>query len=165
MNNGVVNGMNNFNQMGNNLNPSFQRNSTFPTYFNPSSSQATATPTNNIIWVQGTEGAKAFQLNPNSVAILLDSEEENKMYIKISDNIGMCSLRIFDYKEVPVVNNKATINESLDLSEYVKRSELDDLVKELKEILANEHTISTTSVTDGTSSPKTKPDATVLAKF
>lgn len=33
-------------------------------------------PTNNIIWVQGREGANSWQLNPNSIAILLDSMEE-----------------------------------------------------------------------------------------
>ena len=45
--------MNNFNGMVSNN----QRNS-FPTYFNSNAS------TNNIVWVQGIEGAKAWQLMP-----------------------------------------------------------------------------------------------------
>ena len=56
----------------------------------------TTASTNNVLWVQGIEGAKAWQLNPNSMAILLDSENKGKMYIKVSDNIGMCSLRVFN---------------------------------------------------------------------
>ena len=158
--NGVVNGMNN---MGNNINPSYQRNSAFPTYFNPTS-QANATPTNNIIWVQGIEGAKAFQLNPNSVSILLDSEVDGKMYIKVSDNIGMCSLRVFDYKEVPATN-KVTVNEGLDLSQYVTKAEFNDLVKELKEIIANDKTISTASATKPATKQQQQSDASVLSKF
>ena len=153
--NGVVNGMNN--------NSSFQRNSAFPTYFNPTS-QANATPTNNIIWVQGIEGAKAFQLNPNSVSILLDSEVEGKMYIKVSDNIGMCNLRVFDYKEVPATN-KVTVNEGLDLSQYVTKAEFNDLVKELKEIIANDKTISTASATKPATTKQQQSDASVLSKF
>ena len=119
--------MNNFN--------SSQRNS-FPTYFNPTSGASAST--NNIVWVQGIEGAKAWQLAPNSMVILLDSEVEGKMYIKVSDNIGMSSLRCFSYVEE--VQPAQTKNDSLDLSQYVKKDELQNLIKEL---LLNEQSIST----------------------
>ena len=124
--------MNNMTQMGN-FNP--QRNQ-FSSYFNPASAQSAAT--NNIIWVQGIEGAKAWQLNPNSMVILLDSEAEGKMYIKVSDNIGMCSLRIFDYTEVAQPSN-VTVNKDLDLSSYVRKDELLGLLKEIM----NEQSVST----------------------
>ena len=125
--------MNNLNQMA----YSMPRNQT-SSYFNP----ATSTSTNNIIWVQGIEGAKAWQLSPNSMAILLDSEAEGKMYIKVSDNIGMSSLRIFNYvEEMPSANKNVTNN--LDLSQYVTRDEIKNLVKEL----LNEQSISTTEST------------------
>jgi len=106
--------MNNFNQQG---------------YFTPTTN---VRATNNIIWVQGIEGAKAWQLAPNSMAILLDSESEGKMYIKVTDNIGMGSLRIFNYVEevVPLAQGNATIN-NLDLSQYVKKDELSTLIKEI----------------------------------
>lgn len=167
-NNGVMNGMNNMNNM--NINPMTRNNPAFPTYFNPSPASANAAPTNNIIWVQGIEGAKAYQLNPNSVSILLDSEADGKMYIKISDNIGMCSLRVFNYQEIPATNKSVTVNEDLDLSQYVTRAELNDLVKELKEILANnDTTISTikpSSVPDSsTAKQSTKPTESVFTKF
>jgi hypothetical protein len=89
-------------------------------YFNPVSGMST--PTNNILWVNGIEGAKAWQLGPNSMAILLDSEADGKMYIKVSDNIGMSSLRIFNYVEETSSAN-VTNNQDLDLSQYVKKDE------------------------------------------
>ena len=135
----------NFNQQQqpNNLMGQYQK-----PYFNNTFTSAPAgnTSTNNIVWVQGIEGAKAWQLNPNSMVILLDSEAEGKMYIKVSDNIGMSSLRIFNYvEEMPQAssNNNVTINET-DLSQFVTKDELTELVKEL---IKNEQSISTTSTT------------------
>ena len=128
--------MNNFNSMTNVVPP--QRNQ-FPTYFNPTPVVST-TSNNNIVWVQGIEGAKAWQLSPNSMVILLDSEVEGKMYIKVSDNIGMSSLRIFNYvEEIPSAETNVTVNKDLDLSSYVKKDELLTLIKEL----LNEQSIST----------------------
>ena len=132
--------MNNMTNMGSFL-P--QRNQ-FPSYLNPASVQGT-TATNNIVWVQGIEGAKAWQLSPNSMVILLDSEVEGKMYIKVSDNIGMSSLRVFDYVEVaqPATNKNESVNKDLDLSQYVKKDELSSLIKEV----LNEQPISTAAET------------------
>lgn len=131
------------------------RNQMYP-YNNPLTHGATAS-TNNIVWVQGIEGAKAWQLNPNSMIILLDSEVEGKMYIKVSDNIGMCSLRIFNYTEEVSENTSSSDTEQLDLSCFVTRDELQDLVKEV----INEQTVSATaepakSTTNGTSAAKPK---------
>lgn len=143
----------------NNFNNYMPQRNQFSSYANPVSAVASAS-TNNIIWVQGIEGAKAWQLNPNSMAILLDSEAEGKMYIKVSDNIGMCTLRIFNYTEelTSKVNSHETINADLDLSQYVKKDELIDLIKEV----LNESTISTVATTDAASGgestvPKQQP--------
>lgn len=76
---------------------------------------------NGINWVQGIEGAKAFQLMPNSNVILMDSENDNTFYIKISDNIGMCSLRVFTFTEVSAPTTK-------DMSQYITRDELNDIL-------------------------------------
>lgn len=80
---------------------------------------------NGITWVQGIEGAKAFQMSPSSNAILLDSDNDGIFYIKVSDNIGMCSLRIFKYEEV---QNTTQQSSQLDLSDYVTKSEIADIV-------------------------------------
>jgi hypothetical protein len=129
-----------------------QRNQFMP-YFNPTSGASAST--NNIVWVQGIEGAKAWQLSPNSMVILLDSEVEGKMYIKVSDNIGMSSLRIFNYtEEIPTTtNNNATVNNDLDLSQFVKKDELGKLIKDI----LDEQSISTTAptaTTDAVKQPK-----------
>ena len=122
----------------NNYNYTPQRNQ-FSSYFNPAN--VASASTNNLIWVQGIEGAKAWQLNPNSMVVLLDSEAEGKMYIKVSDNIGMAKLRIFNYiEEVPETNSTVTINQDYDLSQFVKKDELISLVKEL---MKNEQSVST----------------------
>ena len=125
--------MNNFNQ----FQP--QQRQQYSPYFNPATG-ATAS-TNNILWVNGIEGAKAWQLNPSSMAILLDSENEGKMYIKVSDSIGMSSLRIFNYvEEFPSTVKNVTTNNDLDLSQYVRKDELTNLIKEL---MTNEQSVPT----------------------
>ena len=85
---------------------------------------------NGINWVQGVEGAKAFQLMPNSNTVLMDSENDGIFYIKVCDNIGMWSLRKFRYQEI--------IDEPQQTNQYVTRDELMNILKELK----NEQTIS-----------------------
>ena len=89
------------------------------------------------------------------MVILLDSEVEGKMYIKVSDNIGMSSLRCFSYVE-EVQPAPSTNNNSLDLSQYVKKDELQDLIKEL---VSNEQSVST--VESATTKPKIVVASTV----
>lgn len=54
----------------------------------------------DINWVQGEVGAKAFQMPRNSKTILMDSENEHTFYIKVCDEIGMCTIRPFHFDEV-----------------------------------------------------------------
>lgn len=79
-----------------------------------------------IKWVQGLEGAKSYQLMPNSNVVLMDSENDGVFYIKSSDNVGMCKIRTFKYEEVQQKEK-----------EYITRDELMEMLKELK----NEQTI------------------------
>lgn len=51
---------------------------------------------NGMIWIQGIESAKAFQVAPNSIVVLWDSETQC-CYIKSADASGMPSIRILDY--------------------------------------------------------------------
>lgn len=81
---------------------------------------------NGINWVQGIEGAKAYQLMPNSNALLLDSEIDGRFYIKVSDNVGMCTLRLFDYVEVTEQQTPTT-----DMSQYVRKDELQSLIQSI----------------------------------
>lgn len=92
---------------------------------------------NGINWVQGIEGAKAFQLMPASNCILLDSENDGIFYIKVSDNVGMCNLRTFRFEEI---TNTSTPN--VDLTGYVKKDELASLVKSIMKENANDKSVS-----------------------
>lgn len=102
--------------------------------------------TNNINWVQGIEGAKAWQLQPNSNVVLLDSENDGRFYIKSSDAVGMCSLRVFKYEEI---TNTQKQTPGVDMSEYVKKSELETLIKSIIGGMSNEQSISTTDGNTG----------------
>ena len=93
--------------------------------------------TNGIVWVQGIEGAKAYQLLPNSNAILMDSENDGRFYIKVSDNVGMCNLRVFRYEEE---TQKTT--PQIDLSNYVTRQELETAIANMRGT-KNEQSVST----------------------
>lgn len=51
---------------------------------------------NNIIWVQGEMGAKAFAIAPNTTLALWDSEAQI-IYLKQSDAVGRPTMQILDY--------------------------------------------------------------------
>lgn len=83
-----------------------------------------------INWVQGIEGAKAIQIPANNNAVLLDSEQ-NRLYIKTADNIGLSTLRIFDLSEITDVENVNTKSQAVDMSQYVTKQELDAVIEKL----------------------------------
>lgn len=76
---------------------------------------------NQINWVQGVEGAKAYQLMPGANIVLMDSENEGIFYIKSCDNIGMCNLRTFKFTEVHSTK-----------PEYITREEFMKAMEDLK---------------------------------
>ena len=88
------------------------------------------------------------------------------MYIKVSDNIGMSTLRIFNYvEELPSAmnTNNVTVN-NVDLSQFVTKDELQSLVKEF---IDNEQLISTASTIkdDGTAATAvTKSQPKIVVK-
>lgn len=90
---------------------------------------------NGIMWTQGIEGAKAYQLPANSNVLLMDSENDGIFYIKVSDNIGMCTLRVFKYEEVK--------NTQPDISQFVTRDELTQILEEMRGDVKDEQPIST----------------------
>lgn len=52
----------------------------------------------NITFVSGIEGAKAFQLSPNSSVLLMDSEN-SKFYVKSTDSLGAPKLSSYSFVE------------------------------------------------------------------
>lgn len=125
------------NQFGNPINPINPYMNMVNPYINRPIQQ-----NNGIIWVQGIEGAKAYQIPQNSNAVLLDSEREGIFYIKTSDNIGMCNLRVFQYSEMteqPVQNTP-----NVDMSQYVTKDELNAILSELGGNANGKQSVSTT---------------------
>ena len=111
-------------------------------YQNPYlNSRPAYTQNNGILWVQGVEGAKGYQMSPNSILLLMDSENDGVFYIKSTDNIGMSSLRTFKYTEVNTAEVGAV--PLPDLSEYVKKDELQELIKNMIGGYQDEQLVST----------------------
>lgn len=54
--------------------------------------------TNDIIWVQGEAGAKAYLVAPNTTVTLWDSENST-IYLKTADANGVPSMRVLDFTE------------------------------------------------------------------
>lgn len=134
-------------QYGNNFAPPYgQSYSNFFGYrdnINSSNNANNQQVISNLIWVQGIEGAKAYMLTPGSKVFLLDSEIENRAYIKVADELGATKLRKFDLSEVEE-NEPST-----KLTDYVRKDELQDLLMSIlnnqeKEVIIDESTVSTT---------------------
>lgn len=132
---------NNMQFYGNNLNAPYGQNG-YSHFFNGKNSYQQDAPSNNLLWVQGIEGAKALMLPPNAKIICLDSEIENRAYIKIADELGATKLRKFDLIEITEEESPST-----NLADYVRKDELQNLLTDLllnKEVKDDESTISTT---------------------
>lgn len=81
-----------------------------------------------LIRVTGMEGAKAYQMPPNSVVPLFDANNDI-MYIKSTDGAGFPSIRAFSFEPMD------TPHQSDNTADFVKRSEFDALVAEVKGLM------------------------------
>ena len=96
-------------------------------YYNPQMNNQQFLPqiqTQNLIRVNGIEGAKAYQMSANSTVSLFDANEDI-MYIKSTDGAGFPSIRTFSFTEVKE-ENKPT--QQVD---YISREEFEEFKKEL----------------------------------
>lgn len=60
--------------------------------------QQAIAPQQTIQYTNGKSGAEAYQMAPNSSAILMDSSNPI-FYLKMSDANGLCTIRTFEFKE------------------------------------------------------------------
>lgn len=81
----------------------------------------------NLIRVTGIEGARAYQMPPNSTAVLFDGSQDI-MYVKTTDGAGFPSIRQFLFTPM---QDKPKAQFSSDL--YVTRKQFE----ELKEMIQN----------------------------
>lgn len=85
-----------------------------------------APPSINLIWVQGIEGAKAYPVMPNQEVMLMDSENA-VLYTKKADQQG----RIIGFEIYDLVKREESSAPQIDLSQYVKISDVQQMVNEL----------------------------------
>ena len=96
-------------------------------YYNPQMNNQQIYPqiqTQNLIRVNGIEGAKAYQMSANSIVSLFDANDDI-MYIKSTDGAGFPSIRTFSFTEVKEQNKPA---QQVD---YISREEFEEFKKEL----------------------------------
>lgn len=78
---------------------------------------------NQLIRVNGMDGAKAYQMSPNSTVALFDANEDI-MYIKSSDGAGFPTIRTFSFKEILPEASSAAPN-------YISREEFENFKAEV----------------------------------
>lgn len=81
-----------------------------------------------LIRVTGMEGAKAYQMPPNSVVPLFDADNDI-MYVKSTDGAGFPTIRTFAFQ--PIENKQEPEQQ------YVTREEFDAAMKHLREAIGN----------------------------
>lgn len=86
-------------------------------------------PVHGFVYVTGIEGAKAYQMPPNSEMPLFDSTSENTMFIKTTDGAGFPTIKVCD------VFDKTQATQSQGTSEYVTHDELHSVYANLSEQL------------------------------
>ena len=87
----------------------------------------------NITFVNGIEGAKAYQLSPNSSVILMDSDN-SKFYVKSTDNLGVPKLTSYSFTEDDLSagqNSKQELNSDL---VQVNKDDFDNLIAKIGEL-------------------------------
>lgn len=90
-------------------------------------------PVNGLVQVDGIEGAKMFQLPPNSVSPPLFLAEENAFFIKTTDGGGAASLKKYTFQEEPISSNTN--------GDFVTREYFDNKINEMMEAINGQHTV------------------------
>lgn len=86
---------------------------------------------NGLIRVTGIEGAKAFQMPPNSVAALFD-DANDIFYVKSTDGAGFPTIRIFDFYEH---KEEAPIQQQpINAENFATKQELQTLQSQIEEM-------------------------------
>lgn len=106
--------------------------------------QSASTPTQNVDWIRvsGIDGAKNQIVQPGQTVWMMDNNEPY-FYVKSADNVGSCTFRIFQFAEVQEVAQEQPEQPQIDLSQYVQRSEFEQL-KAMIEQLTNAQEIQLT---------------------
>lgn len=80
-------------------------------------------PESNLIRVTGLDGARAYQMAPNSTVALFDAGEDY-MYVKSTDGAGFPTIRTFRFEPVDQV---PTVN-----TDFISRREFEQYKEEVR---------------------------------
>lgn len=80
----------------------------------------------NWIYVSGIDGAKNQIVQPGQTAWMMDNNDPY-FYVKSVDGVGSSTFRIFQFTEVQDVSSEPQAQPQIDMSEYVQRSEFEQL--------------------------------------
>lgn len=86
-------------------------------------------PGMQLIRVTGMEGAKAYQMPPNSAVPLFDADSD-VMYVKTTDGAGFPTIRAFSFKPIGDPAPAAGADQ------YVTRAEFDQTMALIKEAIS-----------------------------
>lgn len=123
------------------------------------------TNTNDIIWVQGEAGAKAYLVAPNNTVTLWDSESPT-IYLKTADVNGVPSMRVLDFTERTTNTPKTPEKHDCQCgSKFILKEELNAVQGEIQEIVCrlsdledNYKTLSAKSTPKTTKTTKTEAE-------
>ena len=95
---------------------------------------------NELIWVQGLEGAKGFLVAPNNTVVLWDTENP-VIYVKSADASGIPSMRVLDFKErngnsQNIGENAPKTHECTCGDKFATKEQIDDLKAKLDDLTA-----------------------------
>lgn len=93
--------------------------------------------TNQYAFVNGIEGAKSFQVQPNQMVMLLDSDNPI-VYKKIANSFGQATISCFKMVEINENELKGINNQSS--VEYATKAEFEALQKKLDELYSTINT-------------------------
>lgn len=93
--------------------------------YNPYSQMQQQAQSQNLIRVNGIDGAKAYQMSANSTVALFDCNED-LMYVKSTDGAGFPMIRTFRFEEVNNSEPKQDMS-----ANYISREEFEKFKEEV----------------------------------
>lgn len=88
---------------------------------------------NQYAFVNGIEGAKSYQVFPNQMMLLMDSDNPI-CYMKQTDNIGKATIRYFKIDEIDENKAKEILSTPTPTIEYALKSDVDSISLKLDEL-------------------------------
>lgn len=86
---------------------------------------AVASQSNELIRVTGVDGAKAYQMPPNSITALFDSSEDI-FYVKSTDGAGFPTIKAYQFTEI-----QEQAKQNVQMTDYISREEFEQFKQEV----------------------------------